>query len=135
MLTGTPHICIYALTTAVHSFGDVRAFLHGNGMTNNIILFSERGTDGNSDAQPVYADGLMEFQAAGTWDGATVKLQFKNVAGAWQDATDTSGNTVSMVSDSAFVVHIPVGEEVRANMASAGGSTSVTASLKRLPQR
>lgn len=61
----------------------------------------------------------------GTWDGATAKLQMSPDEGStWVDVTDAS-----FTADGAVIVVLTYPMLLRMHIASAGGSTSLTAEL------
>lgn len=99
----------------------------------SVSLFAARTTDGNSTGVAWSNTGDWWFDAYGTWDGATMKLQYSPDSGTtWVDAADTRGSAVSFTANGGGIVRIPWGHQVRANLSNDGASTSLTAKLTRL---
>lgn len=94
----------------------------------NGALFSARTTDGNSNAID-WPGGRGVFAVFGTPNGATVKLQWSPDGGTtWLDV-DRSGDTyVTLSAAGAGGFELPACK-LRANQASSGGSTSLTATV------
>lgn len=96
--------------------------------TTSYPLFALQTTNGNSSAI-AWRGGRGVFYAYGTPNGATVKLQWSPDAGTtWLDV-DRSGDTfVTFTANGAGGFELPECQ-IRANLASAGGSTSMNAAV------
>lgn len=99
----------------------------------NQLLFSLRTTDGNSSAV-AWAGGRGVFAVVGTFNGATVKLQWSPDAdtGAavptWLDV-DASGDTfTTKTAAGAGGFELPACQ-IRAVQSASGGSTSLTTTV------
>lgn len=84
-----------------------------------VTLFAARTTDGNSSSKP-WNGGYGTFFVFGTFNGCTVKLQWSPDGTNWADVADASFTAAGQIN---FEV---AGGYVRANVSSAGGSTSIT---------
>lgn len=89
-----------------------------------INLFSARTTDGNSSSK-AWNSAYGTFYAFGTFNGCTVKFQWSPDDTNWADISGASLTAAGQVNIEA------AGGYVRANVASAGGSTSITAGYVR----
>lgn len=86
-------------------------------------------TDGNYPASPGYIEwhgGSGILHVAGTFDGATVKLQWSIDATTWVDA----GSDTSFTASGGGVFTAGEGIYLRVNIANDGASTSVKAAIR-----
>ncbi|MDI1263895.1 MAG: hypothetical protein PS018_11620 [bacterium] len=96
------------------------------GYSSNQALFSARTTDGNSSAVD-WVGGRGVFAVFGTFNGATVKLQWSPDDGTtWLDVDRLGDTYVTLSAAGSGGFELPPCK-LRANLASAGGSTSLTA--------
>lgn len=73
--------------------------------------------------------GVGVFSAVGTWNGATLTLEFIGPDGA---TLVVAGTGTTFTANGAGVFYLPECQ-VRAIVSSPGGSTSLTASISRVP--
>jgi hypothetical protein len=86
-------------------------------------------TDGNypsTDGWETLPGEAVTVAALGTYDGATVKFQ-AYIDAAWRDIPEASGT-----SDFAQVIDMPAASALRADVASAGESTSVSITMTKV---
>lgn len=76
-------------------------------------------------AQVTWPGGAGVFAVSGTWNGATVTLQFVGPDGTLV----TAGTATTLTANGAGVFYLPRGL-IQATMSGAGGSTSLTATAK-----
>lgn len=86
-------------------------------------------TASTSSAQIIWPGGAGVFVVAGTWNGATVTLQFLGPDGT---TLITAGTATTLTANGAGVFYLPRGL-IQATITSAGGSTSLTATASALP--
>lgn len=73
--------------------------------------------------------GIGVFSAVGTWNGATLTLEFIGPDGA---TLLVAGDATTLSANGAGVFYLPECQ-VRAVVSNVGGSTSLTASIARVP--
>ncbi len=107
------------------------------GSTNTYFLFTNRTTDGNSDAVSVnYPNKKIVVKVWGTFDGASIKLQTtapQTNPAVWIDVPyANSSNTLvfNTTNSQATMEFLVQNELVRAVQSSSGGSTSLNVSLE-----
>lgn len=94
-------------------------------MTHKIVLISNAAV--TSGAKQVGVSGLYLCRVAGTFGGATVKLQIKNADDStWLDLPNSS-----VTAPGLFEVRIPAGVDIRASVAS-GSPSALYATLNHL---
>lgn len=90
----------------------------------SIVLFTDATTDSSSSGYYIWG-ARMALQVHGTWDGATVNLE-----ASLDDGTTWSTFTgYSYTADAFKVLWTTRGMMVRASIASAGASTSLSMSI------
>ena len=101
-------------------------------MTDSTALLSAATSNGDSaETWEVKQDGEYTMMAYGTWDGATLKFL---VSGDETPGASTSGfadANSTFTADGGVNAYLKAGLKVYANIASAGGSTSLTAKVFR----
>lgn len=83
----------------------------------------------SSGTQQMWPGGIGVFACVGTWNGATVSLQFLGPDGA---TMVIAGAATTLTANGAGVFYLPRGL-VQAVITGAGGGTSLTATAKPLP--
>lgn len=91
----------------------------------NLLLFNGETSDGNGDEQTAHYPGVWLIYASGTFDGATVKLQYKPPGHA--SFLDVPGALFTAAG--VLEVRVSAAEQLRGNISGAGGSTSITLSV------
>lgn len=82
-------------------------------------LFNAQSANGNSTGYAYKGSGTAQFKVAGTFDGATVKLQaYDNKAAEWVDVPGSSFTSAGSVK-----INFSYGEQFRANASSVGTSS------------
>lgn len=104
-------------------------------VTDPIVFFAARTTDGNSTAYPFnFPNKRAQFCVYGTFDTATLTLQFSPDGGTtYINAKDALGNDITFTSvtgNGAIIVQAPTGELMRCVLANDGATTSLTAEMK-----
>lgn len=93
------------------------------------INFGTLTGNGRSNPFPVRADGFVSFYGVGTYDGATLTLQFSLDAGDnWYDVGDDTG-TASFTDSGMQVVRLKGDVLLAASVSGTGASTSIDAGL------
>lgn len=103
--------------------------------SNTYFLFTNRTTDGNSDPVTIsYPNKTTTVKVWGTFGGASVKFQTlapQTSPNVWIDVPDVNGNTLLFSANKQSVIRFLIpNEQIRAVLASAGGSTTLNASLE-----
>lgn len=102
-------------------------------ITDDILLLNAATTDGDKTAAVInYPNKRARIYLYGTPDGATAKLQCSPDGTTYVDLDDINGNAVSFTAAGTTVIEVAVGESLRANVASAGASTSLTMWIRQL---
>lgn len=78
-----------------------------------------------SGSQKTWPGGYGMFSAVGTWNGATVTLQFVGPDGT---SLVTAGTGTTFTANNGGVFFLPRGTLIQATITNAGGSTSLTVS-------
>lgn len=101
-------------------------------MSSRLTLFSAQTSSANGTTNVVnWRNDKQDLYAYGTWGGASIKLQRLATDGTtWIDECDLLLNTITLTSDKIVPLSIPYGESVRAVLAGATGTTSLTVILK-----
>ena len=88
-----------------------------------LTLLSSVSTNSSGDAVQL-TGGVMTFAAWGTWDTATVTLEYSPDGGTTWIAV---GSDTTLTADGVANFQLPAGTYIRATVSSVGGSTSVSA--------
>lgn len=101
-------------------------------VTDPIIFFAARTTDGTSTAYPfLFPNKRGQLSVYGTWDGATMTLYSSPDSGTtYVVVKDAVGNDLAFTSDRSIIIEAPVGEKLRCVLSNDGASTSLTAKLE-----
>ncbi len=94
--------------------------------TNSIVIMSASAV---SSAQVEWPGGIGVFAASGTFNGATISLQFVGPDGT---TLITAGTATTLTAAGAGVFYLPRCL-IQATITSAGGSTSLSASVGLVP--
>lgn len=103
-------------------------------VTNDIVFFTARTTDGNSSAYPMaFPNKKGQLSVYGTFGGATVTFQYSPDYGTtYIAARDAAGNAIAFTANGGIEIEAPIGELMRCVVSGATGPTTISAKLVTL---
>ncbi len=101
-------------------------------MSSRLTLFSAQTASANGSTVVVdWRNDKQDMYAYGTWGGASITLERLAIDGTtWIKESDLLMNTITLTANKIVPLSIPYGESVRAVLAGATGTTSLTVILK-----